>query len=246
MRTTVKVRTTDLGLVAPAIVVGLLVVACGGDDTATPSTTGLGVDAAELSPTVDNPFVAFAQVSSTVHEGDETDAETEERLQLRVESTVRDEPSTVAGVTVLVVEVKDFEDGELTELTEDYYAQHSSGDVYYLGERVDEYEDGEVTGHEGQWLAGEDGAQPGVFMPAAPTVGAEFKQENAPGVAEDRTTVVEAGLTVTVPAGTFTDCIKTEDVDPIGDVTEFKYYCASVGLVKEEYEGGSLELVTFR
>ncbi len=58
--------------------------------------------------------------------------------------------------------------------------------------------------------------------------------------------LVAAGLTVTVPAGTFTDCIKTEDVDPIDDVTEFKYYCASVGLVKEEYEGGSLELVTFR
>jgi hypothetical protein len=83
-------------------------------------------------------------------------------------------------------------------------------------------------------------------MPAEPAVGDEFEQERAPGVAEDRSRVVAAGVTVTVPAGTFEDCIETEDVDPIGDVTEHKFYCPDVGLVKETFaEGGSLELVEY-
>ena len=41
-----------------------------------------------------------------------------------------------------MVEVKDFRDGELVESTPDYYAQQKEGTMYYLGELVDEYEDG--------------------------------------------------------------------------------------------------------
>jgi hypothetical protein len=48
---------------------------------------------------------------------------------------------------------------------------------------------------------------------------------------------------VTVPASTFEDCIKTEDYAPLDDVTEFKFYCPDVGLVKEEVEDGVLELI---
>lgn len=235
-----------LGLVA------LVLAGCGddGDDAGSgngntePAAADLGVDAATLRPTVDNRYVAFSSVRKAVYEGTETDPESGETVALRVESTVRSRTGKVAGVEVTVVDVKDFEDGELVEETEDYYAQDGAGAVYYLGERVDEYEDGELTGHGGQWLAGEDGNRAGVFMPAAPKTGDEFEQEQAPGVAEDRSTVVKTGLTVTVPAGTFTDCIETEDLDPIDDVTEHKFYCPGVGLVRETFAGGgSLDLI---
>jgi len=82
-------------------------------------------------------------------------------------------------------------------------------------------------------------------MPADPQVGDEFEQERAPGVAEDRSTVVAVGLEVTTEAGTFSDCIKTRDFAPLDNVTEFKYYCPDVGLVREEPRGGRLDLVSF-
>jgi hypothetical protein len=58
-----------------------------------------------------------------------------------------------------------------------------------------------------------------MFMPAAPQVGDVLEQERAPGIAEDRSTVIATGVAVTVPAGTFNSCIETEDFDPIGMVT---------------------------
>lgn len=226
---------------AAVLLVASVAVACGDDSGSAPD---LGVDAAELTPVVDNPYIAFASVRRAVYEGEEVDPETGEALALRVESTVREEPATVAGAEVVVVDVSDFEGGERVEQTEDYYAQHRSGVVYYLGERVDDYEGGVVVGHEGQWLAGDDGNLAGVFMPASPALGDEFEQERAPGVAEDRSTVVAVGLAVTVPAGTFENCIETEDFDPIGGVTEGKFYCAGVGLVREVFAaGGSLDLI---
>ena len=66
-------------------------------------------------------------------------------------------------------------------------------------------------------------------------------------MAEDRTKVIALNQTVATPAGEFTGCMKTEDFDPIDEVTEFKYYCPDVGLVKEESEDGQtlLELISF-
>jgi hypothetical protein len=83
-------------------------------------------------------------------------------------------------------------------------------------------------------------------MPAEPKVGDMFGQERAPGVAEDRSTILEVGLQVTTPAGTYSDCIKTKDFAPLDKVTEFKYYCRGVGLVREEFPDGRLDLVRFR
>lgn len=228
------------------VLVMLAAAACGNDTATQPQGGGLGVEVAELSAVVENPYVAFASIARAVYAGEETDPDSGETVKLRVESTVRDATTRVGGADVTVVEVLDYEDGELVEKTEDYYAQHSSGAVYYLGERVDEYDGGELSGHGGQWLAGEDGNLAGVFMPASPAVGDVFEQERAPGIAEDRSTVVAVGVSVTVPAGTFQDCIETEDLDPIDDVTEHKFYCPGVGLVRETFTGaGSLDLVEF-
>jgi hypothetical protein len=159
---------------------------------------------------------------------------------------VLEEPGEVSGVPVTVVDVMEYEDRELVEHTRDYYAQHADGSVRYMGEAVDDVEHGKVVGHEGQWLAGRGNARPGIFMPADPKVGDAFEQERAPGVAEDRSEVVEVGLTATTPAGRFDDCIKTKDFAPLDRETEFKYYCAGVGLVREQFPEGRLDLVRYR
>jgi hypothetical protein len=202
-------------------------------------------DASRFSAQVDHPLVPLASVPLTIFEGTERNFLLV-RSEVRVESRVIERTDRVAEVPVAVVDVKEYKDGQLVEHTLDYYAQDKEGNVWYLGERVDDIADGKVVGHGGQWLAGQDGARPGLFMPAHPKVGQNFQQERAPGIAEDRSTVVAGGLEVRMPLRMFSDCIKTKDFAPLDNATEFKYYCPGVGLVREEGVGERLELVHYR
>jgi hypothetical protein len=233
-----------LGVLASLVALNLAVASCGDDDDEEETERGAAakptLDSAQFSATVDNPLFPLSTITTTLFEG------TEDRAEIRVESRVLQRTGQVSGVPVTVVDVKEYEDGELVEHTRDYYAQHADGGVRYMGEAVDDIEDGKVVGHEGQWLAGKGNAKPGVFLPADPEVGDAFEQERAPGVAEDRSEVVAVGLNVTTPAGRFDDCIKTKDFAPLDKNTEFKYYCAGVGLVREEFPEGRLDLVRYR
>ncbi len=207
---------------------------------------GAGFVVACFQAKVDHPLFPLSSLGPKVFEGVERDPDTGETIKIRLESTVLSQTDFVSGVEVSVLLEKDYEDGQLVESTLDYFAQGRDGTVYYFGERVDEYEDGVVVGHEGQWLAGEGGAQPGVFMPAQLKVGQTFEQERAPGIAEDQSTVVAVNTWVITPAGSFTDCVKTKDFSPLDNATEYKYYCPGVGLVREESSGGRLDLVSYR
>jgi hypothetical protein len=189
---------------------------------------------------VDHPLVPLTSVHSTEFEGQEGDTD------VRVVSRVLDKTTRVAGVRVAIVDVREFEDGELVERTKDYFAQERNGRVWYFGERVNDIENGKVVGHEGQWLAGKRKAKPGLFMPAEPRLGQVFQQERAPGVAEDRSKVVAVGLEVTTPAGRFEKCVKTRDYAPLDKRTEFKFYCPGVGLVREKARDARVDLVRYR
>ena len=237
------------------LVMGLaLLAACGNgadskDGAAQGSATGsvavsatAGLNPADFSTTIDNSFFPLQPGQKRLYEGEEKRGA--ETTKMRVEETVLNETETIAGVEVRIVEAKEYENDELTEITKDYYAQHKDGAVYYFGERADEYSGGQVVGHGGQWLAGEGANQPGVFMPADPKVGDQFQQERAPGIAEDTSKVIVVGETVDVPAETVAGCIKTEDYSPIDKVTEYKFYCPDIGLMREEFTGGSLDLVS--
>ena len=195
--------------------------------------------AARYTAKVNHPLVPLASVRSTTLKGREGDT------RVRVVSRVLRRTRRVAGVRVAIVKVREYEDGELVERTADYFAQDGKGRVWYFGERVDDIENGKVVGHEGQWLAGRNGAKPGLFMPAKPKVGQVFEQERAPGVAEDRSRVVATGLEVRTPAGSFDACIKTRDFAPLDRTTEFKFYCAGVGLVRERPAHGRVDLVRY-
>jgi hypothetical protein len=227
-----------------ALILAATSVACGDQGT---SGNQADTDPAEFSTTIDNPLLPLSVVRATVFEGSEPDPDTGEAIETRSERRLIDETFVVDGTRVAILEVKEYEDGELVESTRDYFAQREDGSVWYFGEHVDDLEEGKVIGHEGAWLAGEDGAQAGLFMPADPEVGQVFEQEQAPGVAEDRSTVVAIDISAAVPAGTFDKCIKTRDFAPLDKVTEFKFYCEGVGLVSEEKPGGGggIELVTY-
>jgi hypothetical protein len=229
-----------------AIAVMVLASAAGLSGTARHARAGEAVNPADFSAVVDNQLFPLSTLRVLEYAGEEQDSDTGETIATRgVITILPDRQRTIAGVQVLVARDEAFADGELVESTLDYFAQHRDGTVYYFGEDVDNYEDGRLVDHEGSWLAGDGQNLPGIFMPAAPAVGARFDQERAPGIAEDHSTVLETGLTVTVPAGDFTGCIKTEDVDPIGNASEHKWYCPAVGLVKEQAEDELNQLVDY-
>ena len=148
--------------------------------------------------------------------------------------TVLDETRVVDGVTTRVVEERETEGGQLAEVSRNFFAiDRSTGDVYYFGEEVDEYKNGKVSGHEGAWLSGVNGARFGLMMPAAPRVGDRYYQEHAPKVAMDRAEVLSVTAEVTVAAGSFTKCLHAKESSAIERGSEDKMYAPGVGLVKD-------------
>ncbi len=154
--------------------------------------------------------------------------------------TVTDRTKTVDGVETRVVEERETQDGEVVEISQNYFAiSKTTGDVFYFGEDSDTYKDGKVKNHEGSWLAGVAGARFGLAMPAKPKVGAAYYQEIAPKVAMDRAEIVSVNETMKTPAGTFKNCVKIEETTPLESGKEYKYYAPGVGLVQD----GELQLI---
>ena len=129
-------------------------------------------------------------------------------------------------------------DHNLLEDTIDWYSQDRDGNVWYFGESTIAYtydEEGNPTpDNEGSWKAGEDGAKPGIIMPADPggQIDLLYRQEFDLGTAEDLGKVVGVGETVTAGGMTYNGCVHTEDSTPMEpDLIEDKYYAPGVGLV---------------
>jgi len=146
-------------------------------------------------------------------------------------------------VTARVVEEREWKDGELVEVSRNFFARcEQTGEMYYFGEDVDIYEGGEIVSHEGAWLAGEEGAQPGLIMPATYLLGSRYFQEIAPDVALDRAEHTASGLEITVQAGTFTDCVEVTETTPLEPgAKSVKVYCPGVGLTVDD----AVELAEF-
>ena len=171
---------------------------------------------------------------------------TEGGIKVRIERTVmpkKHKAFIIAGqkVDALVMEDREIKNGELEEVTLDYFAQDDEGNVYYLGEDVDEYENGKVKGHSGAWLFGKDTQNAGVIIPAHPKVGDKFKSEDVNKEIHEDDEVVSVSETVTVPAGTYENCVKVKETLADGEI-EFKFYAPGVGVVREVPAGGDVVL----
>lgn len=149
--------------------------------------------------------------------------------------TVLGETRTVAGVETRIVEERETRNGQLIEVSRNYFAlcTHTL-DVFYFGEEVDMYKDGKVSTHEGSWIAGKDGAKAGIFIPARPLIGARYYQEVAPGAAMDRIEIVSDTESLDTPAGALTNCVKTEETTPLEPKSvSYKIFARGIGLVRD-------------
>jgi hypothetical protein len=194
--------------------------------TNSPWQEEFGISKCNLLTTGRNQYFVLEPGFQLILEGGDT------KLQI----TVLDETKTVDGVVTRVVEEKEWKDGELYEISRNYFAMcEGSKDVFYFGEDVDFYEKGKVVKHDGSWLAGLDGNRAGLMMPGISKVGMKYYQEIAPGVAMDRAEILSLDETCKTPAGTFSKCLKVKEGSAIEIFAkEYKYYAPGIGLVMDE------------
>jgi hypothetical protein len=197
------------------------------------------IDPADFTSGTGNPLWPLIPGTRYVYEGGDE----------RIEVTVTGDTREILGVTAVVVRDVAYEDGEVIEDTFDWYAQDAAGNVWYLGEDTKEYENGRVVSTAGSWEAGVDGAKPGIVMHASqPEIRSPYRQEYYACQAEDMAEVISLNASVSVPYGSFDDCLQTREFTPLEPgADEYKYYCPGIGLVLEVEikTGARVELVEF-
>jgi hypothetical protein len=177
-----------------------------------------------------NPYFILEPGYRQVYEGDEDG----EHVLLVI--TVLDRTIRIGDVEARVVVERETHDGELAEVSKNYFAIcQQTNSVFYFGEDVDNYDDGVLVNHHGSWRAGTNNARPGLIMSGTILLGGKYFQELAPGTALDRAEIVSLDATVGTPFGPFVHALKIRETTLLepGSV-EFKYYAAGVGLIKDE------------
>jgi hypothetical protein len=231
--------TTILGIVACVAVVlalSMVIYVRGEDDDGDEAFTDtFGIESCQFTSVGRNPFFILEPGHQLVLEGvDDGD-------EVRLVITVLDETKAIQGVETRVVEERESENGELVEVSRNYFAICTgTNSVFYFGEDVDIYRNGRIVSHAGAWQAGVNGARPGIIMPGTILLGARYFQEIAPQLAMDRAEIESLTRVLRTPAGEFTNVLETEETTPLEpDAEESKFYMAGIGLIKD----GSLELV---
>lgn len=223
-----KIQTSiTLGISA-----GLCACAFGADDPKFAET--FAVEKADLSSSGKSDYFVLEPGFVATYEGTEKGEKTVLTIAVTAETKVVD------GVETRVVEERETVNGEVVEISRNYFAiEMKTGDVYYFGEDSDTYKNGRVASHEGSWLSGVAGAHFGLALPGKPKAGLAYYQEIAPKAAMDRAEIVSVTETVKTPAGAYKNCVKTEETTPLEEGREYKYYAPGVGLVQD----GELQLV---
>lgn len=227
---------------ARLLVLASIVLAASAAADDAPFTTGFPLEDCRFVPWGGNAYfplrpgrVAHYSNADCVAEGECTDLEEvritvlpqTRTIELRIDGRMR-------YIGTRIVEEFETENGEVTEVSRNYYAMCLPGnDVYYFGEDVVDG-DGQPKGD--AWLAGRKGARPGIIMPGgAFLLGARYYQELAPRVALDRAEHVADDLGIETPAGEFDDCVRIEESTPLepGSFSD-KIYCPGTGLVQDD------------
>ncbi len=137
-------------------------------------------------------------------------------------------------ITTRVVEEFETADGAATEISRNLFAIcQETNSVFYFGEEVDIYEGGVIVGHEGAWLAGQNGALPGIIMPGTVLLGGRYFQEIAPDVALDQAEILSMEPCEVLGA-TVENCVTTQETTPLEPgAKDIKVYAPGVGLVQD-------------
>jgi hypothetical protein len=217
-----------------------LVLALGAGTSASARSAATALDPARFTTKIDNEWFPLVPGTTYVYTGIEGGAKARDVVSVTRATTI------LAGVRCRAVSDRLFRRGRLAERTTDWYAQDSSGTVWYFGEATAELDrKGRVTSTEGSWKAGVDGAKPGILMLAYPVVGRSYRQEFYKGQAEDYARVIAV---LRSPLGGGAQTVLTEEWTPLEpDVLDHKLYARGIGnVVERTAKGGddTLELTS--
>jgi hypothetical protein len=152
----------------------------------------------------------------------------------KVVITVLDETVRVGDVETRVLEEREWEVGQLKEVSRNFFAICNHGDVFYFGEDVDMYKDGKVVKHSGEWRADRPNSQAGIIMPGTILLGARHYQEIAPN-AQDRAEILADDVTLKTPAGEFKDCLRVDETSGLDPKDQtYKTYAPGIGMIQDE------------
>jgi hypothetical protein len=158
---------------------------------------------------------------------------------------VTDLTKVIDGVRTLVIWDRDLQAGRLDEQELAFFAQDNRRNIWALGEYPEQYERGELQGAPGTWIAGRQGAKPGIHMRGDPRPGtSSYSQGFAPKVAfADQATVIKAGARTCVPTACYRNALVTDETNLLqpDDGHQTKYYAPGVGLVRTEPGRGDPE-----
>jgi hypothetical protein len=237
---------------ATAFLLALLASACGGSEEASSEHKFEEFDPSNFSNStnIDNKWMPLPPGTKWVYEG--VTVEDGESIDHRIEFVATDLTKEIAGVSTMVAWIKDFSNDELVEAELSFYAQDNDGNVWYLGEYPEEYEEGEFVAAP-TWIAGVEDARPGVKMYADPQPGIPTYYPGwAPAVEwSDYGSVTDVGQETCVPVTCYEDVMVIEE-SSLDETNAFqvKYYAQGVGDVRVGWRGDDatqeeLELVEF-
>ncbi|MGA9160973.1 MAG: hypothetical protein WB297_08950 [Actinomycetota bacterium] len=229
-------RSVALVGVAVAMLAGTAAVICAslasgapqGAASACGTTYAPVLDPTDFVEAIDNPYFPLPVGRTLVYTG----TKDEQRQTDRV--TVTDRKKVILGIMATVVRDVARHHGTLLEKTFDFYAQDDQGTVWYLGEDTTAFEPNGKTDTSGSFVAGVDGAQPGIVMPSDPQIPDAYRQECLAGEAEDTAWVVAIGGSVRVPYGSVRHALTTLEATRIEPgAYDRKVYGPGVGIVSE-------------
>ena len=231
-----RVRSTTLLGLGVAV---LVATGCGGGGSSKPATHAGGIDPANFTSKVDNPWFPLKPGTTYVYKGtDDKGKPTRDVVR------VTNQTKVVGGLRSLVVDDRVYDAaGRLGERTHDYYAQDKQGTVWYTGEDTAELDKkGHVTTTEGTWHNGVNGGRAGVFMPANPRVGERHRQEYLKGHAEDVFQVLSLNAKVKTPTGSYSPALETREFTRLEPgIVGGKWYAKGIGQVAERTLKGDKE-----
>lgn len=215
-------------LLSAVLAGGVLALAATAQKVAPTFVDSFPVDKTDLASSGTNPYFVLVPGYQLVLKG------TVDKKAVVLTIRVLAQTKLVDGVETRVVEEHETADGQVTEISRNYFAiSKRTRDLYYFGEDVDIYEKGKIASHDGAWLSGVKGAKFGLMIPGTPTVGARFQQEVAPKEAMDRSEILSVTESVQTPAGKFERCLKIEETTPLEAGTALKFYAPDIGIVQD-------------
>lgn len=184
-------------------------------------------DPADFVDVVDNPWLPL--VADSVWTYSVVGAGPARTVTVRVSEQARE----VAGVATTEVITTETTLGDRTLATASaWFAQDTAGNVWLFAESGTTYAGGRVV-PVGTWSAGEDGAQAGLAMAEVPRVGDGYERAYAPGVAEDRTSVLSLRESLPTDLGATGELLLTEESSALEPEVYQRWYAAGTGLVRQ-------------